>query len=135
MPLRRNFLSADQRLDYISSAITCKNNCLLGSYGVQSGGDLSISYSQKVVGSRPNEVIFFNLPNPSSRTRPWGLLSLYQKSVPKVEKCFWGAQRGHVRLATLPPSVSQLFRQCAILNIQQPYRPPWPVNGTALLST
>jgi hypothetical protein len=34
--------------------------------------------SRKVMGSSPNDVIefFFNLPNPSSRTRPWGLLSL-----------------------------------------------------------
>jgi hypothetical protein len=32
--------------------------------------------SRKVAGSRPDEVIFFsNLPNPSSRTRPRGLLS------------------------------------------------------------
>jgi hypothetical protein len=30
----------------------------------------------KVVGSRPDEVNFFNLPNPSGRTRPWGLLIL-----------------------------------------------------------
>jgi hypothetical protein len=29
-----------------------------------------------VVVSIPNEVIFLNLPNPSVRTRPWGLLSL-----------------------------------------------------------
>jgi hypothetical protein len=31
----------------------------------------------KVASSIPDEVIFFlNLPNPSGRTRPWGLLSL-----------------------------------------------------------
>jgi hypothetical protein len=29
--------------------------------------------------------------------------------------------------------VSRLSRQCGILNISQPYRPPWPVTGTALL--
>jgi hypothetical protein len=29
---------------------------------------------------------FFNLPNPSSRNKPWGLLSLYQKSVLGGEK-------------------------------------------------
>jgi hypothetical protein len=33
----------------------------------------------------------------------------------------------------LPPSVSRLSRQCGILNILQPYRPPWPVTGIALL--
>jgi hypothetical protein len=32
--------------------------------------------NRKVADSMPNEVIFLNLPNPSGRTRPWGLLSL-----------------------------------------------------------
>jgi hypothetical protein len=31
---------------------------------------------RKVESSRPDEVNFFNLSNPSGRTRPWGLLSL-----------------------------------------------------------
>jgi hypothetical protein len=36
--------------------------------------------SRKVSDSRQDEVtIFFNLPNPSGSTRPWGLLSLQQK--------------------------------------------------------
>jgi hypothetical protein len=34
----------------------------------------------------------------------------------------------------LPPSVSQLSRQCGILNILQPSRPPWPVTGIAFLA-
>jgi hypothetical protein len=38
-----------------------------------------------------------------------------------------------VRLRNLPPSVSQLSRQCGILKISQPYRPPIPVTGIALL--
>jgi hypothetical protein len=31
---------------------------------------------RKVAGSISDEVIFKNLPNPSGRNRPWGLLSL-----------------------------------------------------------
>jgi hypothetical protein len=35
-----------------------------------------VATSRKVVGSRPDEMTFFNLPTPSGRTRPKGLLSL-----------------------------------------------------------
>jgi hypothetical protein len=37
------------------------------------------------------------------------------------------------RLTTLLPSVSLMSRQCGILNISQPYRPPQPVMGIVLL--
>jgi hypothetical protein len=43
-------------------------------------------------------------------------------------------ERGRcVGLTNLPPYVSRLPRQYAILNVSQPYRPPWPVTGIALL--
>jgi hypothetical protein len=39
-------------------------------------------------------------------------------------RCVW--------LTTLPQSVSRSSRQCGILNIPQPYRPPRSVTGMAL---
>jgi hypothetical protein len=48
--------------------------------------------------------------------------------------CFWGVDRGRLlRLTTLRPSVSRLSRQCRVLDIWQPYRPPRPATGIALL--
>jgi hypothetical protein len=38
-----------------------------------------------------------------------------------------------IGLTTLPLSLSRLSRQCGILNISQPYRPPRPLTGIALL--
>jgi hypothetical protein len=45
------------------------------------------AHGSAVAGSIPDEVNeFFNLPNSFSSTKPWGLLSLQQKSVPEAEK-------------------------------------------------
>jgi hypothetical protein len=52
----------------------------------------------------------------------------------KKKRCFWGVKCGGcIGLRTLLPSVSRLSRQWGILNISQPYRPPRPVTGIALL--
>jgi hypothetical protein len=77
---------------------------------------------------------FFNLPNNSSRIRPWSLLSLEQEWVPEAEKkVSGGVERGRrIWLTTSLPSLSRLSKQCGILSISQPYK---PVTGIALLFT
>jgi hypothetical protein len=57
-----------------------------------------------------------------------------KKEKKKKRRSFWGVERRQrVILTNLPPSVSQLFGQCGILNVSKPYRPPRPGTGIVLL--
>jgi hypothetical protein len=74
---------------------------------------------------------FFNLHNPSDRTKLWLVLPqpLTEMSI-RSRKMFLGSRC--VGLTTLP-SVNRLCKQCGNLSISQPDMPPGPVTGIALL--
>jgi hypothetical protein len=66
--------------------------------------------SRKVAGTSPDEVDFFNLPIPSSRTMALGstqpLTEMSTRNLPAGVKGGW-----RMRLTTLPPSVSWLSKE------------------------
>jgi hypothetical protein len=83
--------------------------------------------------TRQGEWIFFNVHISSGRIRLWGLFSLCETGVPESENKVILGSIGRSAREDDKPITGRPSRQCEILNISQPYRPPQPVTEIDLL--
>jgi hypothetical protein len=74
--------------------------CLRASHSAPTASVIERAICYKLEGrlfETPMRSIFPNLPNPFSRTRPWGSLSLWRRWVPEVDTMFLGSRKRPVR--------------------------------------